>query len=342
MRSETLPIAPARRPQATLGWLWYLPVAALVWVASGWSLPAALAAYTPRAQGLVTIFLSIFFEAFPFVTAGVLLSATIGLFVSDTRIQRMVPRGALGAALAGALLGLAIPVCECGTVPMARRLLHKGAPLPFGVAFLLAAPVINPVVIVSTAVAFNGDRLILGGRLGLTLLIAVAVALALARLPRQEQLLAPQAVRHDDSCGCGHDPHARSVGGVLRHSAAELVEMGRWLILGGLLAAAMQTFVPQSLLLSVGGGPLLSVLVLMALALVLSVCSTVDAFLALALSTAFGPGALLAFLVFGPMIDIKSALMFLTTLSPRAVGWMIALVTPLVIAAGVAINLLVK
>jgi uncharacterized membrane protein YraQ (UPF0718 family) len=341
MRSETLPIAPARRPQAALGWLWYLPVAALVWVASGWALPAALVAYTPRAQGLVTIFLSIFFEAFPFVTAGVLLSATIGLFVSDVRIQRLVPRGALGAALAGALLGLAIPVCECGTVPMARRLLHKGAPLPFGVAFLLAAPVVNPVVIVSTAVAFNGDLLILGGRLGLTLLIAVAVALALARLPRQEQLLAPQAVRHDDSCGCGHG-HGRSAGAVLRHSAEELVEMGRWLILGGLLAAATQTFVPQSLLLGVGGGPLLSVLVLMALAVVLSVCSTVDAFLALALSTAFGPGALLAFLVFGPMIDIKSTLMFLTTLSPRAVAWILALVTPLVVAAGVAINLLVK
>jgi len=340
MRSETLPIAPARRPQAALGWLWYLPVAALVWVASGWSLPATLVVYTPRAQGLVTIFLSIFFEAFPFVTAGVLLSATIGLFVSDARIQRLVPRGALGAALAGALLGLAIPVCECGTVPMARRMLHKGAPLPFGVAFLLAAPVVNPVVIVSTAVAFNGDLLILGGRLGLTLLIAVTVALALARLPRQE-LLAPQAAGHNDSCGCGHD-HGRSPGAVLRHSAEELVEMGRWLIMGGLLAAAMQTFVPQSLLLGVGGGPLLSVLVLMALAVVLSVCSTVDAFLALALSTAFGPGALLAFLVFGPMIDIKSTLMFLTTLSPRAVAWILALVTPLVVAAGVAINLLVK
>lgn len=342
MRSEPLPIAPARRPQAALGWLWYVPVLALVWVASGWPLPPALVVYTPRAQGLVTIFLSIIFEAFPFVTAGVLLSALIGLFVSDARIQRLVPRGALGAALAGALLGLAVPVCECGTVPMTRRLLHKGAPLPFGVAFLLAAPVINPVVIVSTAVAFNGDLLILGGRLGLTLLIALTVALVLARLPRPERLLAPQTALHSAECGCAHDPHARSAGGVLRHSAAELVEMARWLILGALLAAAMQTFVPQSLLLGLGGGPLLSVLVLMALAVALSVCSTVDAFLALALSTAFGPGALLAFLVFGPMIDIKSALMFLTTLSPRAVVWIVALVTPLVAAAGLLVNLLVK
>ncbi|HEU4321512.1 MAG TPA: permease [Roseiflexaceae bacterium] len=341
MRSESLPIAPARRARLPLGWLWYVPVVLLVWLGSGWALPPALVPLTLRAQGLVTIFLGIFFEAFPFVVAGVLVSAVVGLWVSEARIQRHIPRGPVGAALTGALLGLAVPVCECGTVPLARRLLHKGAPLPFGVAFLLAAPVINPVVIASTAVAFNGDPLILGGRVGLTLLIALTATLVIARLPQPERLLAPQTALHNDDCGCGHGEHERTLGGVLRHSAGELVEMCRWLILGALLAATMQTFVPQSLLLSLGDGPLLSVLVLMALALLLSVCSTVDAFLALALSTAFGPGALLAFLVFGPMIDIKSGLMFLTTLSPRAVAWILAIVTPLVLAAGVLINLLV-
>ncbi|GAB4108932.1 MAG: permease [Roseiflexaceae bacterium] len=341
MRSESLPIAPARRARLPLGWLWYVPVVLLIWLGSGWALPPSLAPLMLRVQGLVTIFLGIFFEAFPFVVAGVLVSAVISLWISEARIQRLIPRGTLGAALAGALLGLAIPVCECGTVPLTRRLLHKGAPLPFGIAFLLAAPVINPVVIASTAVAFNGDALILGGRVGLTLLIALVTALVISRLPRPEQLLAPQTAQHSDACGCTHEMHERSLGGVLRHSAAELIEMSRWLILGGLLAATMQTFVPQSLLLSIGSGPLLSVLVLMALALLLSVCSTVDAFLALALSTAFGPGALLAFLVFGPMIDIKSGLMFLTTLSPRAVAWILALVTPLVLVAGVLINLLV-
>jgi uncharacterized protein len=351
MRLESITVAFPRRGRASLSWLLYVPVALLLWIGGGWALPAALAPLTLRIQGLVTIFLGIFIEALPFVVAGVLLSSAIALFASNALVQRVTPKSPLRAALFGSVLGLAFPVCECGTIPTTRWMLHKGAPLPLGIAFLLAAPVINPVVIASTYVAFNGDWLIVGGRIGLTLLIAVVVALVLSRLPRQNTLLARGVAHipsHDHDLHEHHD-HAshhehqeRSIGGLLRHSAAELLDMSRWLILGALLAATLQTFVSQSTLLGIGSGPILSVLVLMALAVLLSVCSTVDAFLALALSGTFGPGALLAFLVFGPMIDIKSGLMFLTTLSPRAIALIIALVTPLVIVAGVVINLFVK
>jgi hypothetical protein len=338
---------PRRRSLPALGWLLYLPLVLLLWLGTGANVPPSLQSLTPRVQGLITIFLGIFIEALPFVTAGVLVSTLIAMFVSDQRVQRLMPRTAGRAAVAGSLLGLLFPVCECGTVPTTRRLLHKGAPVPFGVSFLLAAPVINPVVIIATYVAFNGDWLIVGGRVALTLAIAVTVGLVLGRLPNQAALLAP-ASRHNSAdhghaqCGCAEHTHERSFGGFVRHSADEFIDMTRWLVIGALLAATMQTFLPQSTLLAIGTGPLLSVLVLMALAVVLSVCSTVDAFLALALSTTFGPGALLAFLVFGPMIDIKATLMFLTTLSPRAVALVIGLVTPMVIVAGVLINLLVR
>jgi len=343
MSSESIAIAlPRRRPWPSLGWLLYVPTLLLLWLGSGRAVPPALASLTPRVQGLITIFLGIFIEALPFVVAGVLVSSTIALFVSDARIQRLTPKEPFLAAVVGSLLGLLFPVCECGTVPTTRRLLHKGAPLPFGVAFLLAAPVINPIVIAATYVAFNGDWLIVGGRIGLTFLIAVNVALVLSWLPRQQTLLARGVAHTGVGCGCEQHGHQRSISGILRHSAEELLDMGRWLIIGALLAATLQTFVPQSTLLGIGSGPLTSVLVLMALAVLLSVCSTVDAFLALALSTTFGPGALLAFLIFGPMIDIKSTLMFLTTLSGRAVAMIIALVVPAVIAIGVSINLLVR
>jgi uncharacterized membrane protein YraQ (UPF0718 family) len=344
MRLGSSAAAFPRRTRMPLGWLLYLPVLLLLWIGTGWALPAALAPLTPRIQGLVTIFLGIFIEALPFVVAGVLVSSAIALLVTDRLLQRLMPKQPLLAALAGSVLGLALPVCECGNVPTTRWLLHKGAPLPFGVAFLLAAPVINPVVIASTFVAFNGDWLIVGGRVGLTLLIAVAVALTLGRLPGQERLLALGVAPSSGDLQPHHDHHSheRSIAGVLQHSAEELLDMSRWLILGALLAATLQTFVSQSALLGIGSGPVLSVVVLMALAVLLSVCSTVDAFLALALSGAFGPGALLAFLVFGPMIDIKSGLMFLTTLSPRAIALIVGLVTPMVFVAGVAISLLVK
>ncbi|HEY0736902.1 MAG TPA: permease [Herpetosiphonaceae bacterium] len=332
-------VLPRRRDWSAFGWLAFVPVLILLWIGTAWALPPFLAGFTPRVQGLITIFLGIFIEALPFVAAGVLVSSIIALFVGDELIQRFTPKEPFSAALVGALLGLAFPVCECGTVPTTRRLLHKGAPLPFGVAFLLAAPVINPIVIASTYVAFNGDWLMVGGRIGLTLLIAINVALVLSWLPRSEALLAPGVAHTDDGCGCQHT-HKRSLAGVFQHGAEEFIEMSRWLVLGALLAATLQTFVPRSMLLGIGDGPIVSVVVLMALAVVLSVCSTVDAFLALALSQAFGPGALLAFLVFGPMIDIKSTLMFLTTLSGRAVALIIALVVPLVLAAGISINLL--
>ncbi|HEX6288450.1 MAG TPA: permease [Herpetosiphonaceae bacterium] len=341
MQSESISVTlPRRGFRPQLGWLAYLPAVLLLWIGSGLALPRVLEALTPRVQGLITIFLGIFIEALPFVAAGVLVSSIIAVFVSDELIQRLTPTDPFRAALVGSVLGMAFPVCECGTVPTTRRLLHKGAPLPFGVAFLLAAPVINPIVIASTFVAFNGDWLMVGGRVGLTLLIAINVALVMSWLPRQQALLAPGVAHSGAGCSCEHHAQRRSVAGVLQHSAEELIEMSRWLVLGALLAATLQTFVPQSTLLSIGGGEIVSVVVLMALAVLLSVCSTVDAFLALALSQTFGPGALLAFLVFGPMIDIKSTLMFLTTLSGRAVALIIALVVPLVLAAGVAINLL--
>lgn len=338
MRSESITASLPRRWRFGTAWLLYLPVVLLLWLGSGRALPSPLVPLVSRVQGLITIFLGIFIEAFPFVLAGVLVSSAIAQFASDRLIQRLMPAGPVRAALLGAVLGLIFPVCECGTVPTTRRLLHKGAPLPFGVAFLLAAPVINPIVIVSTFVAFDGDWLIVGARVGLTLLIAVVVALVLSRLPNQATLLAAQTLHHDEECLCSRHGHTGSLAGLIYHSADELIEMSRWLIVGALLAATLQTFVPQSTLLGLGQGPFLSVVVLMALALLLSVCSTVDAFIALALSTVFGPGALLAFLVFGPMIDIKSGLMFLTTLSPRAVIWIVGLVTPLVLIAGVLIN----
>jgi uncharacterized protein len=343
MRSESLALPiphRLRRWPAPPGWLMYLPVILLVWLGSGRGVPGVLEPLTPRIQGLVTIFLGIIFEALPFVVGGVLLSSAIALYVDDAVIRRIIPRGRISSALVGSLLGLLFPVCECGTVPATRRLLQKGAPLPFGIAFLLAAPVINPIVIASTYIAFSGDWLIVGSRVGLTLMIAFVVALVLSRLPRERLLVVSPTIHAGTSaCGCEDHSHTRSVQGILRHGAAELIDMSRWLFLGALLAATLQTFVSQSTLLGIGSGPVLSVVVLMALAVLLSVCSTVDAFLALALSSTFGPGALVAFLVFGPMIDIKSTLMFLTTLSVRAVGLIIALVVPLVIVAGVVINL---
>lgn len=291
-----------------------------------------------RLQVFVTIFLGIVIEALPFLLLGVLASAAIQLFVSADWLRRISPRAPLPAALLGATLGLfCLPVCECGTVPATRRLLAKGASLPLGIAFLLAAPAVNPVVIASTWIAFDGRPIFVFGRLGLTILIAAIVGAVLGAHPRPQEVLVPFAT--DDAheqCHAGQGRVAR----FLAHAGAEFFEMGRFLVIGAAIAAAFQAVVPRQALLALGQGAVISILALMALAIVLSICSTVDAFVALAFAGAFLPGATLAFLVFGPMIDIKSVLLFTTTFRRRTVLLLVLLPTQLVLLAGILINLL--
>ncbi|MDX1664798.1 MAG: permease [Candidatus Promineifilaceae bacterium] len=281
-----------------------------------------------RFQTFVTIFLGIFIEAAPFLLAGSVVSGLIELFVDRDTLYRLIPGRPLPAALAGAMLGFAFPVCECGVVPVTRRLYQKGLPLSVGIAFLLAAPVVNPIVLASTYAAF-GLGPVLVGRFVFSLLIAFAVGLLFSRAAPEEVLL-PQTEEdaHDHH---HHDDHQAGAGlgsrlwQALAIGGDDFVDMGRYLVVGSMLAAAMQSFVPQSTLLALGGGPVLSVVVLLALAFVLSICSTVDAFLALSFANTFTTGAVLGFLTFGPMVDVKSSLMFLSVFRRRVVLYLIML-----------------
>ena len=300
-----------------------------------------------RVQTFVTIFLGIFIEAAPFLLAGALVSGLIAVFVDQSAIDRYLPKAALPGALIGGVMGLAFPVCECGVVPVVRRLYEKGLPLSIGIAFLLAAPVVNPVVILSTYSAFGWGPIFVG-RIVFSFLIAVVVGLIFSRAKPEEVLLPAVCQAHHDACCHVHDhdhhehapaPLGRRFAQAFTLAGDDFLDMARYLIAGSMLAAAMQTLVPQSALLAVGQGPVISVVVLQALAFVLSVCSTVDAFLALAFAGTFTTGAVIAFLVFGPMVDIKSSLMFLGVFQRRAVAYLIVLPLVLSLLMGVWWNL---
>ncbi|HHY54913.1 MAG TPA: permease [Chloroflexi bacterium] len=298
-----------------------------------------------RVQTFVTIFLGIFIEAAPFLLAGAIVSGLIAVFVDQSAIDRHLPKAALPGALIGGVMGVVFPVCECGVVPVVRRLYEKGLPLSIGIAFLLAAPVVNPVVILSTYSAFGWGPIFVG-RIVFSFLIAVVVGLIFSRAKPEEVLLPSVCQAHQDACCHVHDHHHHAPAPLGRRFAQaftlagdDFLDMARYLIAGSMLAAAMQTLVPQSALLAVGQGPVISVVVMQALAFVLSVCSTVDAFLALAFAGAFTTGAVIAFLVFGPMVDIKSSLMFLGVFQRRAVGYLIVLPLVLSLLMGVWWNL---
>ena len=351
--------------------------------------PTAEQAFDPvtwsdRVQAFTTIFLGIFIEAVPFVAIGALLSGVIEMGVSTRTLTRWVPARTGAGVVAGAALGLVFPVCECGVVLVVRRLLSKGLPPPVAIAFLLGAPVLNPVVIASTATAFGFGWMLIG-RLALTLIVAVAVAAAFRRARPADILLNADGVgdgaangvegearhaasghgdhhhhdhdhhdhdHHDHHHAHEHDPRdqpgpgrARSIGffarDALLHGSADLFDMGRYLVIGCGLAALLQTLMPQSVLLDIGRGGAASVATMQGLGYLLSVCSSVDAFLALAFTATFAPASILAFLVFGPMVDVKSTLLFLSVFRTRAVVYLVVLPLVLTFAAALIVHNLV-
>jgi uncharacterized membrane protein YraQ (UPF0718 family) len=293
-----------------------------------------------------TIFLGIFIEAAPFLLLGTLASGFVEVFFNREQLNRFIPSNPILGALSGGLMGLFFPVCECGVVPLTRRLFKKGLPPAVGIAFLLASPVLNPIVIASTYAAYGwGPMLWL--RLGLSLVIAVSVGLVFSVQKYPFWLLKPASlpVISGASQDTAHDlsvptktPLFRRVRSALLVASDEFFEMGRYLIIGAMLAALMQTFIPQTALLELGQGPFTSILVMIALAVILSICSTVDAFVSLAFVGTFMNGSILAFLVFGPMVDIKSTLMFLQVFRKKTVVYLILLPLLMTILAAVYLN----
>lgn len=286
----------------------------LVFVAGALALGFALRLVEPgRIPALQNFFLvsgSLLIEAVPFVLIGAVVSSAIEVFVPVRFFERIarLPRG-LQLPAAG-LAGMAFPVCECGSVPVARRMASKGLTPAAAITFMLASPILNPIVIASTVVAYRGrDTLlpIVAGRLGLGLLAALAVGWVIAKQTPAD-LLRP---RPDDEIEHHGTGRWRAFFG---HVSGDFLFMGRYLVFGAAVAGAMQTIVPQSVLGSVAGTPVLDILVLMGLAFLLSLCSESDAFVA-ASFVQFGLGAQLAFLVFGPMVDVKLGFLYRGTFS---------------------------
>lgn len=263
-------------------------------------------------QNFLIVFGSLLVEATPFILLGAFVSAAIEVFVPTSTFTHLARLPRPLQLPAAALAGIAFPVCECGSVPVARRLARKGLAPSAAVTFMLAAPILNPVVVASTFVAYGGrDSLwiMVLGRMGLGFLVAVAVGWVIGAT-RKEDLLKARA---DDVDAEADEPESRWARFV-SHLSGDFFFMGRFLVLGAAIAAVVQTFVPQTIVGSVANLPVLSLLAMMGLAFLMSLCSESDAFVA-ASFTQFGPAAQLAFLVSGPMIDLKLGALYAGTYS---------------------------
>ncbi|MCM3748246.1 permease [Paenibacillus pasadenensis] len=281
-----------------------------------------------------SVFISILLEALPFVLLGVALSAFLQVFVSDRLIRRLMPRHPLLAVTAAGLLGVIFPVCECGMIPVVRRLIRKGMPAYGGIVYILAGPVVNPVVFAATWTAFNDTPQMAFARVGLAFAVAAITGLMLWKLLKSNPLKADLASLYAGLPEASSN-NASLSGGKMRsavlHASDELFDMGKYLVIGAALAALFQTAVSREWLEALGSNQLLSHLFLMGLAFLMSLCSTSDAFVAASFSGSFENGALLAFLVFGPMIDLKSALLLFASFRTRVVLGIIGLTAVLVL-----------
>lgn len=320
-----------------------------------------------EASDFLTVLMGILLEAFPFVLLGTLLSSLINTLVTPNLLARIIPKNRLFGLFIASLSGFAFPICECANVPVTRRLIAKGLPTPIAVSFLLSVAIVNPVVLLSTWMAFGGSWTAVLARGGLGMGIAMLVGWIVGLAPSLRNPLKDDAVvsssahdcacshghegeasfqhehEHEHECHCSREPVARRssadlIKEVLVHASSELYDVGRFLIMGATVAALMQVAIPRASLIGIGLHPILSVAVLMLLAYVLSLCSEADAFIAATFAGYFTPGAVVAFMVYGPMMDVKNTLMLLGGFKPRFVLALLALTTLLCLASGIAIN----
>ncbi len=320
-----------------------------------------------KLQNAFTLFLSLLVEAVPFLLLGVILSSTLLILVDERRLIKILPKNPLLGSFVGSCIGFLFPVCECGNVPVARRLLLQGLPTSVAIGFLLAAPTINPIVIWSTWVAFRDQPEIVFLRIIFSLFIATFIGFIFSVQKDPKPLLHPFLVRRlqflekeEETLSIEASPLLRSgtflldkEGGFialdesikttlslkkedkyqqpeklqkfLENVSQELRELGGILILGSAIAALIQVFVPREIILNLGQGTISSILAMMILAAVVSICSTVDSFFALSFASTFTTSSLLAFLVFGPMIDLKGVGLMLSIFRPRIIFYLFAI-----------------
>jgi uncharacterized membrane protein YraQ (UPF0718 family) len=249
----------------------------------------------PAVAHWATVFVAIAVQAMPFLVLGVVVSAAVAALVPAGFLPGLLPRSPALAVPMAAAAGAALPGCECGSVPIAGRLLARGVLPGAALAFLLSAPAINPVVLTATAVAFPGRPEVVVARFLASLLAATVVGLVWARIGRDELLERVLRRRRDQG---------RPLAVLVATAQHDLLQAGGFLIVGAATAATLQTVVPRSVLDTVAGSELLAFLALAGLAVAMAICSEADAFVAASL-TQFSLSARLAFMVVGPMVDVK-------------------------------------
>ncbi len=266
------------------------------------------------------IFVSIFFESFPFLLLGSFISSLIEVFVSDDKIVSLIPRNRVLGTFVGIFMGFFIPACDCAVIPIAKRLIKKNVPLNVSISFMLASPIINPVVLLSTYSAFyrtNPEIFYLRLILGVVIAFIIGIVIDL--------FFGKNDVSIGDSCSCCCHDKNNKLFSIVNHTILDLFDVLKYLIFGALIASVFQVAIPRNIIGNFNGG-VLSIIILMLFAYLVSLCSTSDSFIGKSLLSYFSTSSIVAYLLLGPMIDIKNTIVLLGNFDKKFVVTLISLI----------------
>lgn len=278
-------------------------------------------------SNIAIIFISIFFEALPFLLLGCLISSVIERYISNEMMARLIPKNPVLGSVVGIIMGFFIPACDCAVIPVAKRLIKKKVPINVAISFMLSSPIINPVVIISCYYAFyNTNSSMFWGRLLLGVIIALIIGIIMGIIFNKKEV-----VREGDSeCACHHHTDKHSFKNdfvfITKHTAYDFFDVVKYLMFGAFLASLIQVLLPTSLMTMFNENLAFSIITMMLFAYLISLCSTSDSFVGRSLLSSFSEGSILAYLIIGPMIDVKNTIVLLGNFKSKFVFSLITLI----------------
>lgn len=284
-------------------------------------------------KNISIVFISIFFESLPFLLLGSIISSIIETYVSNDTMAKIIPKNKVLGSFVGALLGFFLPACDCAVIPVTKRLIKKKVPINVAVSFMLASPIINPVVLLSTYYAFyNNNPNIFWLRLLLGIVIALIIGIIMGIIFNNKEVIKEGLLdeeEHDHCCCHDHECHHKhslkhDLISICKHTLFDVFEVLKYLMFGAFLASLVQVLLPRSILLVFNENNMLSILTLMVFAYLISLCSTSDSFVGKSLLSSFSKSSILAYLLLGPMIDVKNTFVLFGNYNKKFVATLIA------------------
>lgn len=257
-----------------------------------------------------TIFISIMIDAIPFVILGSFVSAIIQIYISEDIIKRIVPKNQILGYFEMAIIGIIFPICECAIVPIARRLIKKGLPVGLGVTFMLAVPIVNPIVILSTYYAFYDMHEMVFLRTIGGLCAAILIGVIIDNIQDKDKVILSNYVENDILCNCGCNnlsyENKSKIKLIINHTSREFLDITRYLIMGALISSGFQIITNHVDFTSISSNKIMTILFMMFLGFSLSLCSEADAFVGKSFLYSNSLSGFAGFLILGPMLDLKN------------------------------------